>query len=103
MDRKWCTKYCWFRLLTSMTVMRVACMRRWYRNVKSKRDRIVRSKCYSNEFEGCYDIVVRNFSYILCARLSDKRQKQKPKMKMVNILHEVNDAEMKLDIIKRDS
>ena len=103
MERKWCTKDCWFRLLTTMTGMCVVDMNRWYRNVKAKRGGLDYSTYYSDEFEGDYEIAVRKFSDMLCARLSDIKRRQYQKRQMKNNWYEgIVDIEMKLERIKRD-
>ena len=103
MERKWCTKDCWFRLLTTMTGMCVVDMHRWYRNVKANRGGLDFSTFHLDEFEGDYEIAVRKFSDMLCARLSDSNRKQYHKRQMRNNWYEnVVDIEMRLERIKRD-
>ena len=75
-ERKWCTKDCWFRLLTTMTGMCVVDMHRWYRNVKAHRKGKDHSTSFSSELEGDYEIAVGKFSYMLCSTLTDDKRMQ---------------------------
>jgi hypothetical protein len=66
LERKWCTKDCWFWLVTILVGMSVVDMHRWYRNKgfgKSARD-------------GSYDFVIHEFSNLLRGCLEDQKQLQ---------------------------
>jgi hypothetical protein len=66
LERKWCTKDCWFRLLTTLVGMSVVDMHRWYRN--KGQGRMAR--------DGSYELVVHEFSDILCGCLEDQKRSQ---------------------------
>ncbi len=66
LERKWCTKDCWFWLVTTLVGMSVVDMHRWYRNKgfgKIARD-------------GSYELVIHEFSNLLCGCLEDQKQSQ---------------------------
>ena len=75
-ERKWHAKDFWFALLKTMTRVCVIDMHRWLISAKSKRSGIDHHYSLSNKLDGCYDIVVRKFSNILCSRLSNNERMQ---------------------------
>jgi hypothetical protein len=66
LERKWCTKDCWFRLVTTLVGMSVVDMHRWYRNKGF-------GKIAS---DGSYELVIREFSDLLCGCLEDQKHVQ---------------------------
>ena len=73
MERKWCTKDVWFRLLTTMTGMCVVGMNRCYINVKETIGGIDYSisSAFKDDLEcdGKYELAVTRISDMLCANL----------------------------------
>ena len=84
LERKWATKDCWFRLLTSMVGFSIVDMHRWYRNMVARR--VASSgpsyKRARNTFqdmfmvENEYEIQIRKFSDMLCSGLESRVRKQ---------------------------
>ena len=93
LEKKWATKDCWFRLLTTMVGFCIVDMHRWYRNVKARdgggevvkrRSRNSTLNEYSN-FEFEYEVQIRKFSDILCGSLEDVTRKQLAQRKTMTI------------------
>ena len=83
-ERKWATKNCWFRLLTSVLGFSVVDMHRWYRNLKeADESRAIIQRRRSSlrdyalfELEKDNEIQIKKFSDILCANLEDNLREQ---------------------------
>ena len=84
LERKWATRDCWFRLLTSMVGFSIVDMHRWYRNMVArrlassgpsyKRARNTLQDIFMVENE--YEIQIRKFSDMLCSTLESRVRKQ---------------------------
>ena len=76
-ERKWQTRHCWFRLLTTMVGFSIVDMHRWYRNVTARRFtttgpsyRRTRNMLQNNfTVENEYEIQIRKFSDMVCKGL----------------------------------
>jgi hypothetical protein len=65
-EHKWCTKYCWFQLVTTLVGMSGVDMHHWYRT--KGHSKIAR--------DGWYELVVHEFSDLLCGCLEDQKNSQ---------------------------
>ena len=90
LERKYLTKYCWFRLIKTVTGLSVVDTRRWCRIMKFKGlpNALTRGRQYeTNNFEtkSNYEIEVTKFADILCRYLEDNvRKKHAPRCSHVN-------------------
>ena len=93
LERKWATRDCWFRLLTTMVGFSIVNMHRWYRNIKARK--LARSgpsykrsrNCLQDIFavENEYELQIRKFSDMVCSVLENRVRKQKVARKTVTI------------------
>ena len=102
MERKWCRKDCWFRLLTTMTGMRAGGTHGWHRNAKASRKGKDYFTSFSSELEGNHEIAVRKFSDILHSALTDNKRKKQTQRYIGNKLYDKDDQEISLERIKHN-
>ena len=98
LERNWCTKDCWFRLLTTTVGMSVVDMHRWYQNMTSRTPTNIH-KHSNRDPEPNYKLMVRKFSDMLCKDLEDKVRKQSG-VREYRVLHNIDNIAMELERIR---
>ena len=99
LERNWCTKDCWFRLLTTIVGMSVVDMHRWYRNMMNRTPSTNIHKHIDRDPEPNYELMVRKFSDMLCKDLEDRMRKQSG-VREYRVLHNIDNTAMKLERIR---
>jgi hypothetical protein len=103
LERCWCTKDCWFPLLTTLLGMCVVDMHRWHRN--KRHVDLDGTPTNRGENDSDNDLQIRKFSDLLCGPLEKNARKQKAQRANPNPLaarRKENESDMLLSRIHKN-